>query len=155
MLFRSKQSGIIHKIVDIPFTMFADVSASNGLLRIHPTKLDICGINGLGLLKAVNMTMQKMLKLPKERGISAEGNDLLLDPNLALPPPKVEQHFGITRGHIHHVDNSFGFSDRLPYATPVQGLYAAGAGCHPAGSVIGAAGHNAAKRLLRDLGRER
>jgi len=85
-----KQSGIIHKVVDIPFTMFADVSASNGLLRIHPTKLDICGINGLGLLKAVGMTLQKMLTLPKERGISAEGNDLLLDPNRALPPPKVE-----------------------------------------------------------------
>jgi hypothetical protein len=87
-----KQSGIIHKVVDIPFTMFADVSVSNGLLRLHPTKLDICGINGLGLLKAVGMTMQKMLALPKERGISAEGNDLLLDPNRALPPPKVELH---------------------------------------------------------------
>jgi phytoene dehydrogenase-like protein len=69
----------------------------------------------------------------------------------ALPPPKVEAHFGITRGHIHHVDNSYGFSDRLPYATPVQGLYSCSAGCHPAGSVIGAAGHNAAERVLRDL----
>jgi len=85
-----KQSGIIHKVVDIPFTMFADVSVSNGVMRIHPTKLDICGINGLGLLKAVGMTMQKMLTLPKDRGISAEGNDLLLDPNRALPPPRVE-----------------------------------------------------------------
>ncbi|MBV8547373.1 MAG: hypothetical protein JO088_21730, partial [Acidobacteria bacterium] len=87
-----KQSGIIHKVVDIPFTMFADVSVSNGLLRIHPTKLEICGINGLGLLKAVGMTLQKMLTLPKERGVSAEGNDLLIDPNRALPPPKVELH---------------------------------------------------------------
>ena len=87
-----KQSGIIHKIVDIPFTMWADVSASNGMIRIHPTKIDICGINGIGLLKAVGMTMEKMLKLPKERGISAQGNDLLLDPNRALPPPKVELH---------------------------------------------------------------
>jgi phytoene dehydrogenase-like protein len=78
-------------------------------------------------------------------------SDLVVDA-FALPPPKIEQHFGITRGHIHHVDNSFGFADRVPYATPVQGLYAAGAGCHPAGSVIGAAGHNAAGRLLRDLG---
>src|SRR5436305_2591436 len=78
-----KQSGIIHKVVDIPFTMFADVSVSNGLMRIHTTKLDICGIDGLGLLKAVGMTMQKMLTLPKERGISAEGNDLLLDPSRA------------------------------------------------------------------------
>ena len=69
-----------------------------------------------------------------------------------LTPPKIERYFGITRGHIHHVDNSFGFADRLPYATPIQGLYSASAGCHPAGSVIGAAGHNAAARVLHDLG---
>jgi phytoene dehydrogenase-like protein len=78
-------------------------------------------------------------------------SDLVVD-TFALPPPKIESHFGITRGHIHHVDNSFGFADRLPYTTPIQGLYAGGAGCHPAGSVIGAAGHNAAARVLHDLG---
>jgi len=87
-----KQTGIIHKIVDIPFTMWADVSASNGKILIHPTKIDICGINGLGLLKAVGMTLEKMLKMPTERGISAHGNDMMIDPNLALPPPKVELH---------------------------------------------------------------
>jgi hypothetical protein len=85
-----KQSGIIHKVINIPFTMWADVSASNGMIRIHPTKIDICGLNGLGLLKAVGMTLEKMLKMPKERGLSAQGNDMILDPNLALPPPKVE-----------------------------------------------------------------
>jgi phytoene dehydrogenase-like protein len=81
----------------------------------------------------------------------APGTSSLVADVFALPPPKVEQHFGITRGHIHHVDNAFGFSDRLPYTTPVQGLYSCSAGCHPAGSVIGAAGHNAAERVLRDL----
>jgi phytoene dehydrogenase-like protein len=59
----------------------------------------------------------------------------------------------MTRGHIHHVDNAVSFSDRMPYATGIPGVYAAGAGCHPAGSVIGAAGHNAAVRVLADLGR--
>ena len=78
-------------------------------------------------------------------------SDLVVD-TFTLTPPRIEQHFGITRGHIHHVDNSFGFADRLPYATPLQGLYSASAGCHPAGSVIGAAGHNAAAVVLRDLG---
>ncbi len=71
----------------------------------------------------------------------------------ALPPPKIEAHFGISMGHIHHVDNCFAFADRAPYRWPVAGLYAASAGCHPAGSVIGAAGHNAADVVLRDLGR--
>lgn len=69
----------------------------------------------------------------------------------ALTPPKIEQHFGITQGHIHHVDNTFGFDQRMPYATPVQGLYSCSAGCHPAGSVIGSAGHNCANRVIRDL----
>jgi phytoene dehydrogenase-like protein len=81
----------------------------------------------------------------------APGTSSLVADVFALPPPKIEQHFGISRGHIHHVDNSYGFADRLPYSTPVQGLYSCSAGCHPAGSVIGAAGHNAAVRVLRDF----
>jgi len=83
----------------------------------------------------------------------APGTSALVEDYYALHPQKIERDFGITRGHIHHVDNAFGFADRLPYATPIQGLYSCSAGCHPAGSVIGAAGHNAAKRVLRDLGK--
>lgn len=70
---------------------------------------------------------------------------------LTLPPPGIEERFGITGGHIHHVDNTVAFADRVPYATGLPGLYAGSAGCHPAGSVIGAAGHNAARRILQDL----
>jgi phytoene dehydrogenase-like protein len=77
-------------------------------------------------------------------------SDLVVD-TFPLHPQKIEQHFGIRHGHIHHVDNSFGFSDRLPYATPIAGLYSCSAGTHPAGSVIGSAGHNAAERVAKDL----
>lgn len=87
-----RQEGIMHKIVDIPFTMWGDVSADHGLIRIHPTKISICGINGLGLLKAVGQNLQKMLKMPVEKGIRADKNDLLLDPQKVLPPPSVELH---------------------------------------------------------------
>jgi phytoene dehydrogenase-like protein len=69
-----------------------------------------------------------------------------------LTPPRIEREIGITHGHIHHVDNTFGFDRRMPYAAGVQGLYACSAGCHPAGSVIGAAGHNCAVRVQNDLG---
>jgi phytoene dehydrogenase-like protein len=82
----------------------------------------------------------------------APGTSELVVDTFALHPQKIEKHFGITRGHIHHIDNSYGFADRLPYASPLQGLYSCSAGCHPAGSVIGAAGHNAAMRVLKDLG---
>ncbi|MFB2896174.1 phytoene desaturase family protein [Aerosakkonemataceae cyanobacterium BLCC-F50] len=81
----------------------------------------------------------------------APGTTELVQEVFPLHPQKIEQHFGINRGHIHHVDNSFGFSDRLPYTTPISGLYSASAGCHPAGSVIGAAGYNAAQTVLQSL----
>ncbi len=70
----------------------------------------------------------------------------------ALTPPEIESHFGITHGNIDHVDNAVAFADRLPYRTGVDGMYAGAAGCHPAGSVIGCAGHNAARAIMADLG---
>jgi phytoene dehydrogenase-like protein len=83
----------------------------------------------------------------------APGTSDLVADTFALAPPDIERHFGMSRGHIHHVDNAVSFSDRMPYSIGIPGIYAAGAGCHPAGSVIGAAGHNAAVRVLADLGR--
>jgi phytoene dehydrogenase-like protein len=83
----------------------------------------------------------------------APGTSALVHDTFVLHPKKIEQHFGITRGHIHHVDNTLGFTERHPYRYPIAGLYACSAGCHPAGSVIGASGHNAAECILRDLGR--
>jgi phytoene dehydrogenase-like protein len=82
----------------------------------------------------------------------APGTTDLVADTFPLSPPGIEAHFGIRHGHIHHVDNGFAFDARMPYRTGVDGLYAASAGCHPAGSVIGAAGHNAARCALRDLG---
>jgi phytoene dehydrogenase-like protein len=76
---------------------------------------------------------------------------LLVDVH-ALTPPEIAAHFGITGGNIHHVDNAISFTDRMPYRAGVDGVYAGAAGCHPAGSVIGAAGHNAARAVLADLG---
>ena len=71
-----------------------------------------------------------------------------------LTPKKIESKIGITRGHIHHVDNAFAFDQRAPYELPVAGLFACSAGCHPAGSVIGAAGHNAAVTVLKALAKK-
>ena len=69
----------------------------------------------------------------------------------ALTPTDIESYFGITHGNIHHVNPTFSFDERLPYALGVPGVYAASAGCFPSGSVIGAAGHNAARQILEDL----
>lgn len=113
-----KQEGIIHKIVDIPFTMWADVSATDGLIRIHPTKIKICSINGLGLLQAVGMTLQKMLKMPVDRGVRAEKNDLLLDPERVLPPPAVKLHLVAVRVAHGELLQTYDAGEHLPPLVP-------------------------------------
>ncbi len=91
--------GIMHKIVDLPFKMNADVSVSDGRIRIHPTRIDICGINGLGFLRALGQTLEKMIgkELPAERGVAAQDNDMLLDPGKMQPPPDTEMHLTAVR----------------------------------------------------------
>jgi phytoene dehydrogenase-like protein len=50
----------------------------------------------------------------------APGASSLVVDSFTLTPPVIERYFGITRGHIHHIDNSFGFADRFPYRTPLE-----------------------------------
>jgi phytoene dehydrogenase-like protein len=81
----------------------------------------------------------------------APGTSALVVDAFALSPKKLESQFGVTRGHVHHVDDSVIFGDRLAYTTPISGLYACGAGCAPAGGVFAASGYNAAQRVLSDM----
>jgi phytoene dehydrogenase-like protein len=94
-------------------------------------------------------TADRLLALVDE--VAPGTSDLVVDRQV-LHPAAIEARFGITGGHIFHLDNSRSFTDRLPYRTATEGLYACGAACHPAGSVIGAAGWNAAREALRDRG---
>jgi phytoene dehydrogenase-like protein len=82
----------------------------------------------------------------------APGTSQLVVDRMALHPQRIERHFGMSFGHIHHIDNTFGFTDRFPHRTPIPGLYSCSAGTHPAGSVIGSAGYIAARLVLEDLG---
>jgi len=74
-----------------------------------------------------------------------------------LTPTDLESQYGLTRGNIFHGDLTLGqlFCMRpVPgwanYRTPVRGLYLCGSGCHPGGGVMGAAGRNSAREVLRD-----
>ena len=71
-------------------------------------------------------------------------------------PADLEREFGMSGGHWHHGELAFDqfymvrpVSGAAQYATPVAGLYLCGASCHPGGGVMGLAGRNAARALLR------
>lgn len=73
-----------------------------------------------------------------------------------LTPVDLETTFGLTGGSIFQgampVHQLFAFRPvpgYASYATPVKGLYLCGAAAHPGGGVMGAAGWNAARVMLR------
>jgi phytoene dehydrogenase-like protein len=75
-------------------------------------------------------------------------------------PEDLEVIFGLTGGNIYHgamtPEQLFTFRPAAGYAdytTPIANLYLCGSGAHPGGGVWGAAGWNAARRVLRDIGR--
>jgi phytoene dehydrogenase-like protein len=78
-----------------------------------------------------------------------------------LTPLDLEREYGLTGGNIFQgammVNQLFAARPMAGgggYRSPIEGLYLCGAGTHPGGGVMGAAGHNAAKAILRDLAGE-
>lgn len=66
---RVVQSGVMHKILDIPFEITADVSVTPaGLIKLHPVKTRILGVNGDDLMRAFHLTLEKILDLSKAKG---------------------------------------------------------------------------------------
>jgi phytoene dehydrogenase-like protein len=74
-----------------------------------------------------------------------------------LTPLDLQREYGLTGGNIFHgamvvnqLFDSRPIAGRGGYRTGIGGFYLCGAGTHPGGAVMGAAGHNAAKAILRD-----
>lgn len=78
-----------------------------------------------------------------------------------LTPPDIERIIGSPHGHIFHgeimADQMFLKRPAPHYAdyrSPLRGLYQCGSSAHPGGGVSGLPGHNAAREILRDLGKQ-
>lgn len=86
----------------------------------------------------------------------APGIKSLISASELSSPKDLEAEFGMTGGHWHHGELSLDqallmrpMPGATQYATPVDGLYLCGAGAHPGGGVMGLAGHNAAKEVIK------
>jgi phytoene dehydrogenase-like protein len=74
-----------------------------------------------------------------------------------LTPVDIEREFRISGGHWHHAELAFDqfflvrpVPGAAQYRTPVPGLFLCGAGCQPGGGVMGLAGRNAARQVMRE-----
>lgn len=103
------QRGTLHKGINVSFEITAALSATpDGRIRIHPTHIKVLGFLGKGFLDALGLTLQKMLDLRKARGITVQGNDLLLDPATLLPPPAISGRVTGVRIEGNEIIQEFG-----------------------------------------------
>ena len=90
---------------------------------------------------------------------SPDFKDLIVHTEIRTPRD-LENEVGLTEGNIFQGELTFDqllFNRPLPgyaqYRTPLRGMYLCGSSTHPGGGVMGAPGANAARAVLRDLGR--
>ena len=113
-------SGVIHKGAALPFEMTSGVSLTpEGMLRVHPTSVRLCGADGLALLRALGLDLSDMLDLRGAKGVRADGNDLVLDPFQILPPPRISGRLASVRIEGGEMIQVFGRADAALPQPPV------------------------------------
>jgi hypothetical protein len=85
------QTGKLRKGIDVPFSMKTSVAPTpDGRIRLHATSLKAVGIPVKGMLDLFGLELDNLMKMPGQRGIQVEGDDILLAPAALLPPPATE-----------------------------------------------------------------
>jgi hypothetical protein len=85
-----KQTGKLRRGVPVPFTVRSRVEpASDGRLRLRPVAMKAAGMPVSGLMKALGLEMDELIKLAPGAGVEVQDNDLLLSPGRILPPPEI------------------------------------------------------------------
>lgn len=106
-----RQTGTIKK--GIPFEMVGTMSATpEGKIRIHATKLKAAHLPVKGLMKLLGLDMAKLINTRNTRGISVDDNDIILDPALMLPPPKMRGRIAAVRIEGDEIIQTFGGEKR-------------------------------------------
>ena len=104
-----KQTGTLRKGPGIPFEMVGTMSPTpDGKIRIHPTRIRAEHLPVKGLMKLFGLDMAKMINTRNTRGFTVDDNDVILDPTLMLPPPKMRGRITAIRVQGDEVVQIFG-----------------------------------------------
>jgi hypothetical protein len=78
---------------DVPFTTTGSLAVTpEGLIRVHTTKIKALGLPVKGLMETLGLDTANMVNTKKVAGVSADKDDLILDPEQILPPPELRGH---------------------------------------------------------------
>lgn len=117
-----QQGGTMHKAIDVPFELTADITATpEGLIRLRPTDIQVLDIPAAQLMDVFGLSLEGMIDLSEAEGVFAEGNDLIMDPEKILPPPPVRGH--LTSIRVEDKELMQIFSPRPSASRPADSLF--------------------------------
>jgi hypothetical protein len=120
---RLKVKGKLHQKGDIPFEVEGRLSATaDGKIRLHSESVRALHLPVKGLMDLLGIDISDLVNTGKVRGVRAEDDDLILDPQTMLPPPHIEGKVTQVRIEKNMVVQLFGDprSSQLPMTVPAK-----------------------------------
>ena len=111
---------------DIQFeTEGTAVATPEGHIRIHTRKVTVAQVSVKGLMDLLGLNIAQLINTDKVRGVRLEGNDLVLDPALLLPPPRITGRVTEVQVQGDHILQVFGTRPPASATSPHSGNYMA------------------------------
>jgi hypothetical protein len=103
------QTSTLNKKIPVRATLEGDVSATpEGDIRFHPTRIEAGKLQVKKLLDLLGVELSSMIKSQESKGLRVEGDDLILDPERLLPPPRIRGRVTAVRIEGDRMIQTFG-----------------------------------------------
>jgi len=118
---RIKQTGTVHKAIDLPFEVEGTLDATqSGSIRLHADKIASGHIPVKGLLHLFGEDLSKLVNLKGDRGLTVEGDNIILYPDRILPPPRIDGKVTAVRIQGDRIVLSFNSGLAKPLSPPYK-----------------------------------
>lgn len=106
---RLKIKGKLHNKGDVSFETESSLSVTpDGKIRLHAEKIKALHLPAKGFMDLFGIEIADLIKTGKVQGVTAEKDDLILDPAQALPPPHITGRVAQVRLEGNNIVQVFG-----------------------------------------------
>lgn len=118
--------GELHKKGDVPFEATGRLTITgDGRIRFHAEKVKAAYLPVKGLLDLLGIDLAKLINTKKVTGLSADKDDLILNPHEILPPPHIRGKVTAVRLEGSDIVQVFGSAPSADSAIRQSGNYMA------------------------------
>lgn len=118
--------GQLHSKGDVPFEVAGTLAVNgDGRIRFHAEHVKAAHLPVKGMLDLLGLDLAKLINTKKVQGVSADKDDLILNPQEILPPPHIHGNVSAVRLQGNEIVQVFGSKQDSNFAAKQPGNYMA------------------------------